>query len=93
MLNEPLKADDAKKEILRRLKNGTLYTSPHFRRSAAAEGLLPLAAVEFLFAGFVEMVEFEGGNWCYRVRNGHVIVVVAFRGENQLDLVTFIKKR
>jgi hypothetical protein len=93
MLNEPLKADDAKKEILRRLKVGTVYTSPHFRRAAAAEGLLPLAAVEFLFAGFVEMVEFEGGNWCYRVRNGRVVVVVAFRGENQLDLVTFIKKR
>ena len=93
MLNEPLKNDDAKKEIVRRLKTGTIHTSPHFRRAAAAEGLLPLAAVEFLYAGFVEMVEFEGGNWCYRVRNGRVIVVVAFKHENQLDLVTFMKKR
>ncbi len=93
MLNEPLKADDAKKEILRRLKVGTVYTSPHFRRAAAADGFLPMAAAEFLVAGFVQMAEFEDGKWCYRVLNGRVVVVVAFRGENQLDLVTFFKKR
>lgn len=93
MLNEPLSNDDAKREILRRLAHGTMFTSTHFRRAAAAESLGPLEAAKLLPAGFVQMAEFEGGNWRYRVKNGRFVIVVAFRGENQIDLVSVFSKQ
>jgi hypothetical protein len=39
-------------------------------------------------AGVVEPGEFERGTWRYRVRAGHVVVVVAFHSSTRLRVVT-----
>ena len=41
-----------------------------------------------LRAGVVEEPEFERGSWRYRVRTQRMYVVVAFRSENELSIVT-----
>ena len=44
--------------------------------------------VNVLRAGVVEPAEYENGSWRYRVRTQRIYVVVAFRSEKQLVIVT-----
>jgi len=39
-------------------------------------------------SGIVEPGELEGGSWRYRVRVGRVVVVVAFRSDVEIVVVT-----
>lgn len=92
-MKEPLSIDDAKREILRRLRVGEVRRMEHFERECRKDGVLPLAAQSLLTAGFVEFSEFEGSEWRYRVRNGRAVVVVSFGAADRLNLVTFFLKR
>lgn len=92
MINKALSNDDAKREIVRRLKGGEVFVSPHFRRAALADGLLPTTAMELIPAAFAEFSEFVDGSWRYRLRNGRFVIVVALGGGERLNLVTFFKK-
>ena len=45
-------------------------------------------AINVLRGGIVEPGEFENGSWRYRVRTQRMYVVVAFRSETELRVVT-----
>lgn len=41
-----------------------------------------------LRSGVIDPAEFENGSWRYRVRTGRIAVVIAFRSETELRVVT-----
>ena len=54
----------------------------------ARDALTTVDGVNVLRSGVVEPPEWEDGSWRYRVRAGRVTVVVVFRSEQALVLVT-----
>ena len=57
-------------------------------RSAAIAGTRPDHGRLALRAGVVDRPELENGTWRYRVRGGRISVVVAFRSEDTLVVIT-----
>ena len=92
MIKEPLGNDAAKVEALRRMKSGSVVLTPHFQRAALADGILPTMARSMIAGGFVQFTELVDGSWRYRFLCGRVVVVVTFRGEDELRFVTFFKR-
>ena len=88
MLPEPLTPADAKRLILQILQTGTVSVSNHARREMARDALTTVDGVNVLRSGVVEPPEWEDGSWRYRVRAGRVTVVVVFRSEQALVVVT-----
>lgn len=91
-MTEPLGNDDAKAEALRRLNAGQVVITSHFRRAAIADGVLPASAPQMIVSGFVQLHEFVDGSWRYRFACGCFVVVVAFRGQDELRMVTLFKR-
>lgn len=87
MIVEPLAPAEARKLILAILATGTVVFSPHAQDEMAADGIDRATAL-FVLRGVVEPAEFERGSWRYRVCVSRVYVVVAFRSEAKLVVVT-----
>ena len=92
MLQEPLANDAAKKLIASILKSGTVSFSSHALEEMAKDDLTTVDVANVLRGGFVEFSEFERGSWRYRVRTSRMTVVVAFRSEGVLSVVTAWRK-
>lgn len=88
MLREPLTNDAARRLIVEILATGTVVFTRHAERELAADGLTPTDALAVLRGGWVEFSEFEHGSWRYRVRGREAVVVVAFRSEARVVVVT-----
>lgn len=88
MLTEPLDAPEAQKLMRQILKVGTLSFSGHGLREMAKDSIQTTDAVNVIRAGFVEGCEERDGSWRYRVRTQLFYVVVAFRSETHLRVVT-----
>jgi hypothetical protein len=88
MLAEPLSPPDARKLIRAIFAAGMVRFSRHALDELRADGLAEDDALAVLAGGIVEPAEFEGGSWRYRVRAGRVYVVIAFRSELSLIVVT-----
>lgn len=88
MLAEPLFPPAARKLIQQVVAAGGVRFSDHARSEMAADGLEPDDVTNVLRGGIVEPAEIERGTWRYRVRAGRVFVVVAFRSEVLIVVVT-----
>jgi hypothetical protein len=88
MLTEPLAPTDARTLIHAIVATGTVIFSSHARDEMAADGIDRATVLFVLRGGVVEPAELERGSWRYRVRAAGVYVVVAFRAEDKLVVVT-----
>jgi hypothetical protein len=57
------------------------------------DGLTMVDCINVLRGGWVEPGERERGSWRYRVRTARICVVVAFRSESKLAIVTAWRER
>jgi hypothetical protein len=88
MLAEPLSPPAARALIRQVVEHGSVRFSGHARQEMAADTLVEDDVVAVLRGGIVEPAELERGTWRYRIRAGRIYVVVAFRSEVLLVVVT-----
>jgi hypothetical protein len=84
----PLETAAAKKLIRQILAAGTVTPSGHALVEMRKDDLTLVDCVNVLRGGVVEPAEFEKGSWRYRVKTNRICVVVAFRSEQELRIVT-----
>lgn len=89
-MDEPLKPTNAKKLILAILDDHELVipTGSHADQEMANDNLIVGDVINVLRGGVVEPGELEKGTWRYRVRTTKITVVVCFRSETELRVVT-----
>jgi len=90
-VTEPFGPADAKRLILAILVGGTVAFSKHAELEMANDNLGPIEKIDVinvLRGGVVEPGELEKGSWRYRVRTQRISVVVVFRTETALVVVT-----
>ena len=87
-LKEPLAPSDARRLIRDILTRGEVVSSRHANDEMSRDRLDLVDCVNALRGGVVEPGELERGTWRYRVRSRDVWVVVTFRSERRLAIVT-----
>jgi hypothetical protein len=88
MLAEPLSPPEARRLIREIIENGSVSFSKHAEEELAKDGLTMVDATNVMRGGVVEPGELENGSWRYRMRTARMVVVVAFRSEAELRVVT-----
>jgi Domain of unknown function (DUF4258) len=88
MKGEPLDPSQARQLIRRIVNSGTVSFSGHAYEEMAKDDLTTVDCTNVLRGGVVEPPEWERGTWRYRVRTNRIYVVVAFRSETHLVVVT-----
>jgi hypothetical protein len=91
MVKEPLAPADAKKQIVAILSGGTVSFSRHAENEMANDPLGSIDRIDVvnvLRGGVVDPAELVNETWRYRVRTQRISVVVAFRSEMNLIVVT-----
>jgi hypothetical protein len=78
----------ARQRIRNILNSGTVSFSGYALEEMAKDNLTTVDCTNVLRGGVVEPLEFERGTWRYRVRTNRIYVVVTFRSETQLVVVT-----
>ena len=92
VLAEPLSPGEARKLIRALIDLGTVSFSKHALDEMEKDKLIVADMNNVLRGGVIDPAEFEGGSWRYRVRTGKLCVVVAFRSDTQLRIVTAWRK-
>ena len=87
-LDEPLSVPAARKLIRTILKEGAVNFSTHALDEMKKDRLVEIDVVNVLRGGVVQPGEWENGSWRYQVRTARMVVVVAFRSETVLRVVT-----
>ena len=86
---EPLEAAEAKKRIRHILSGaGSVTPSQHALHQLRARDMTMVDVVNVLRGGHVESTEEIDGTWRYRVCTPRMVVIVAFRSETELRIVT-----
>jgi hypothetical protein len=85
---EPFTPQHAKELIRQILTDGTVSFTKHAREEMAKDNLTTVDCVNVLRGGVVESPELKDGTWRYRVRTARIYVVVAFRSETHLVVIT-----
>jgi Domain of unknown function (DUF4258) len=88
MDGEPFDSTRAKQLIRKIIDSGTVNFSSHALEEMKKDNLTTVDCINVLRAGVVEPPELEKGTWRYRVRTNRIYVVIAFRSETQLVVVT-----
>jgi hypothetical protein len=88
MLEEPLDFVAAKALIRSILESGDFRVTDHAFKEMDKDGMTEIDVVNVLRGGVVEGCDFERASWRYRVRTPRFIVVVSFRSESALVVVT-----
>lgn len=88
MLVEPLSPPEARRLIREILDSGSVALSKHAEEEMAKDNLTMLDVANVLRGGVVDPGEYENGSWRYRVRTARIAVIVAFRSETELRVVT-----
>lgn len=88
VLEEPLEPERARRLIRGILEDGRVTFPGHSLEALADDDLSTVDSVNVLRAGTVEPAEFEKGCWRYRVRTRRMVVVIAFRSESEIRIVT-----
>jgi hypothetical protein len=70
------------------LASGSVILSGHVQKRLVKHRLAPVDVHNVLRGGIVEPAEFVENTWRYRVRTARIFVVVAFRSEEELSVVT-----
>lgn len=94
-MNEPLKPTVAKKLIQTILdtKDVVIPTGGHADEAMKDDNLIVGDIINVLRGGVVEEGELVKGSWRYRVRTNKIVVVVCFRSETELRVVTCWRKK
>jgi hypothetical protein len=87
-LREPLSPALSKALIRSILASGDVRFSGHARDEMAADGLTAVDCINVLRGGVVQEPELERGTWRYRITTQRIAVVVVFRSESVLVVVT-----
>lgn len=87
-MDEPLRADEVKRLASQILVMGTVSFSGHAEEAMANRGLSKVDVENVLRGGGGAEGEWENGSWRYRVYTQRITVVVAFRSEERLIVVT-----
>ena len=90
---EPLSPPDARRLIHEILSTGEVVSSGHAAEEMAKDDLTLVDCISVLRSGVVEPAELERGTWRYRVHARRVRVVVTFRSETRLAVVTAWRSR
>ena len=85
---EPFDPATAKALVRTIPDTGTVSFSRHALRELGKDDLTTVDAVNVLRGGIVSPGALERGTWRYRVRTARLVVVVAFRSETELIVVT-----
>lgn len=88
MLEEPFSPAKARWLIREIIENGSLSFSRHAEEEMVKDELTMVDTTNVLRGGVVDPGEFENGSWRYRVRTARIAVIVAFRSEAELRVVT-----
>ena len=88
MLEEPLQPHKVKYLIRNLLDEGVVEFSTHAREEMKKDNLSEIDIANVLRGGWPGPGEFERGSWRYRVSTQSITVVVAFRNESWLVVVT-----
>jgi hypothetical protein len=87
-MKEPLSPPQARRLIQDILARGEVVSSKHATDEMAKDALTIIDCVNILRGGVVEPAEWENDSWRYRVHSQRIWVVVAFRSEERLIIVT-----
>jgi len=87
-IQEPLKPDDARNLIRKIRESGVVAPSGHALEEMAKDNLTMVDCINVLRGGVVDPPELAKGTWRYRVRTMRICVVVAFRSDSKLVIVT-----
>ena len=90
---EPFDPSEAKRRIRSILDTGVVVPSGHALEEMAKDSLTMVDCINVLRGGRVEPAEWERGSWRYRVRTARICVVVVFRSETELAIVTAWRER
>lgn len=85
---EPLTPPAAKKQIRSILETGTVDFTGHALEELAKDGFDTGDALNVLRGGILEPAEMVGEVWRYRVRTARMYVVVQFRTNTRLLVIT-----
>jgi len=88
MLVEPLSPPEARRLIREILETGSVTFSKHAEEEMAKDNLTMVDVANVLRGGVLDPAELENGSWRYRVRTARIAVIVAFRSETELRVVT-----
>ncbi|MCY3018373.1 MAG: DUF4258 domain-containing protein [Planctomycetota bacterium] len=88
MSGEPFSYDEARRRIRRIPATGTTAWTRHALGEMAKDGMSQVDAVSVLRAGLVRSWDLVTGTYRYRVETRKFCVVVAFRDDDQLVVVT-----
>jgi hypothetical protein len=86
--DEPLGPDAARRLIRGILRAGRAIYSSHAKQKLLADDLTTVDCENVLRDGVVGPGELDDGTWRYRVETSRIAVVVAFRSEDELVIVT-----
>lgn len=92
-MRAPLTPPDARRRIREVLASGEVVSSRHATQEVANDDLTMVDCINVLRGGVVEPAEWEHGSWRYRVHTQRIWVVVAFRSETRLVIVTAWRTR
>ena len=70
------------------LRAGRFTYSGHAKKGMLDDGLTTLDCENVLRGGVVQPGAWESGSWRYRVETNRVAVVVAFRSEQEMVVIT-----
>lgn len=89
MLKEPLPADEAKRLIVKAIDSDRVdFKQVHAREEMTNDDLSIRDVLRVLRGGVVEPGELLRNTWRYRVRTSLAYVVVTFRAEDNVVVVT-----
>jgi len=88
MLKEPLHGGQLRSLTRKIIDEGEVEFSSHALAEMSKDGLSEMDIVSVLRAGTTEPGELERGTWRYRISTERICVVVAFRSEHWLVVVT-----
>jgi len=89
---EPYDAGTAKSLIRRILTGGRVAFGTHADKEMAKDQLGKLDLTNVLRAGAVSVNCFDGTHWRYTVETAMICVVILFRGEKEIRVVTAWRK-
>ena len=87
-MDEPLAPEAAKRLIRDILQNGRFIYSKHAKDEMLDDDLTTIDCENVLRGGVVRPGEREHGTWRYRVETSKITVVIAFRSDQELVVVT-----
>ena len=88
---EPLSNPEARDLVREILANGSVTYSRHAKERMAQRNMSMPDVANVLRGGWCESVEEVSGTWRYRITTPRMVVVVAFRSETELRVVTAMR--